>query len=193
MTRQDIIYVVNKLIDFNLNFTFTHFIVIQRVVRYLANILKLSIRFESFNNLEQTSDLIEYIDAFYVDDANTKRSHSSYVFLLWNELINCSSKRQDTIVTSTIEIEYIDQCNVVKKVYFLTHAFDQLDYTFEESIDLKIDNQSNIKLTNNSISHAKSKHIGIQYHYHQWHGSWWPNKGPNEEQIQEVCNHAGAY
>ena len=82
MTRQDIAYVVNKLAHFNLNFTFTHFIAIQRVVRYLANISKLSIRFESSNNLEQIDDLIEYIDAFYVDDANTKRFHSSYVFLL---------------------------------------------------------------------------------------------------------------
>ena len=82
MTRQDIIYVVNKLTHFNLNFTFIHFIVIQRVVRYFANISKLNIRFESFNNLEQIDDLIKYIDVFYVDDANMKRFHSNYVFFL---------------------------------------------------------------------------------------------------------------
>ena len=52
-----------------------------------------------------------------------------------------------------------------KEAYFLAHAFDQLDYTFEEPIDLRVDNQSAIKLANNSISHAKSKHISIQYHY----------------------------
>ena len=165
MTRQDIAYVVNKLAHFNLNSTSTHFIAIQRVVRYLAGISKLSIRFEPSNNLGQTDDLIEYIDAFYVDDADTKRSHSNYVFLLWNESINCSSKRQNTVATSTIEVEYIDQCNAAKKAYFLAHAFDQLDYTSEESIDLKVDNQSVIKLANNSVNHAKSKHIAIQYHY----------------------------
>ena len=82
MTRQNIVYLVNKLTHFNLNFTFIHFIIIQRVMRYFANISKLSIRFESFNNLEQIDDLIEYIDVFYVDDAITKRSHSNYVFSL---------------------------------------------------------------------------------------------------------------
>ena len=60
MTRQNITYVVNKLIHFNLNFTSIHFIVIQRVMRYLANILKLNIRFESFNNFEQIDNLIIY-------------------------------------------------------------------------------------------------------------------------------------
>ena len=64
-----------------------------------------------------------------------------------------------------IEIEYIDQCIVAKEIYFLTHAFDQLNYTLEEFIDLKVDNQSIIKLINNSINHAKSKHIFIQYYY----------------------------
>ena len=36
---------------------------------------------------------------------------------------------------------------------------------FERFIDFKIDNQSIINLINNSINHAKSKHINIQYHY----------------------------
>ena len=165
ITRQNIAYEINKLTHFNLNFTFIHFIAIQQIVRYLINISKLSVRFESFNNLEQIDDLIEYTNASYVNDVDTKRSHSSYVFLLWNESINCSFKRQNTMIIFIIEVEYIDQCNVAKEIYFLTYAFDQLNYTFEKFIDFKVDNQSIIKLVNNSINHAKSKRISIQYHY----------------------------
>ena len=96
---------------------------------------------------------------------STMQIRSAFIQILWNESINCSSKRQNTIVIFTIEIEYIDQYNVAKKIYFLTYVFDQLNYTFEKFIDLKVDDQSIIKLINNFINHAKSKHIIIQYHY----------------------------
>ena len=118
MTRQDIAYAINKLAHFNLNLTLTHFTAIQRIVRYLADTSELSVRFEPSNNLEQIDDLIEYTNASYADDVDTKRSHSSYVFLLWNEPISCSSKRQDTVAISIIEVEYIGQCNVAKRLTF---------------------------------------------------------------------------
>ena len=78
MTRQDIVYVINKLSYFNLNFISIYFVIIIRIVKYLANIIKLNIRFDS--NFH--SDLINYIDTFYIDNINTIRFYSNYVFLL---------------------------------------------------------------------------------------------------------------
>ena len=166
ITRQNIVYLINKLAQFILNFIFIYMTALQRIVKYLIEISKLSIRFE-FDNFENfmKGELIDYIDASYINDVDTKRSHSSYVFMLWNDFINCSFKRQNTIVTLSIEIKYIDQCNATKEIYFLSNIFDQLNYTSKNFIELRANNQSAIKLVNNLISHVKFKHYFIQYHY----------------------------
>ena len=166
MTRQDIAYPVNKLAQFTLNPTPTHMTALQRIVKYLAGTSELGIRFGPDNSEgSMKGELTGYTDASYINDVDTKRSHSGYVFMLWNGPISCSSKRQDTIATSSTEAEYIGQCNAAKEAYFLSNAFDQLGYTPEGPIELRADNQSAIKLANNPVSHARSKHYPIQYHY----------------------------
>ena len=163
MTRQDIVFATNKLTQFNQNFTFTHFKALHHVVKYLTETSKLNIRYEFSSNFDD--ELRAYIDFVYKNDVDTSRFHFDYVFMFWNESISCFSKRQTTIATSTTKIEYIDECNTAKEIYFLVEMFKELDWKCQRSIIIRADNQSAIKLTNNLISHARIKHISIQYHY----------------------------
>ena len=41
----------------------------------------------------------------------------------------------------------------------------KLKHEIDDFIDLRIDNQNAIKLVNNSLNHARTKHISIQFHY----------------------------
>lgn len=106
-----------------------------------------------------------YINFAYKDDVVTKRSHSNYVFMLWNDFINFSSKRQITVITSTTKTEYIDQYNATKKITFLIETFKKFDWKIDISIEFYADNQFVIKLIDNLINHVRIKHISVQYHY----------------------------
>ena len=144
------------------NSTSTHNQVIKRVIRYLVDIVELSKRFESFESHDE--ELVNYIDFSYDDDEKTRRSHSSYVFLLYNDVISHSFKRQDTIFTSSIEAKYVDQRNASKNAYFLSQVLKELDEKVE-SMKIRANNQSIIALINNSNNHRRIKYISIQYHY----------------------------
>ena len=161
--KQDIIYVINKLSQFMKNSIFIHVQTIKRMIRYFKEIMLLNKRFESF---ESHDDIFyEYIDFVYDDNEFTRRFHSNYAFLFWNDVISHVFKRQDTISISSTKTEYVDQCNVVKKIYFLKQIFNELNEKFIDFMKIRADNQSIITLINNFNNHKRIKYIFIQYHY----------------------------
>ena len=162
-TRQDIAYAINKLAQFMKNSTSTHSQTLKRIVRYLTDIMKLEKYFESSESHDES--LFDYIDSSYDDDELTKRSHSNYIFMLWNDFVSHATRRQNSVTTSSIEAEYVDQCNASKKTYFLIQIFEKLDEKISYSMKIRADNQSAIALINNSDNHRRTKHISIQYHY----------------------------
>ena len=163
MTRQDIAYATNKLAQFSVNPTPTHMQAAKRVIRYLAETSDLRIRYDSSN--EADGNLVGYTDSAYGDDLATRRSHSGYVFKLWNGPISHSSKRQYTVATSSTEAEYVAECNAAKEAFFIYQAMTELGHQIEGPVNLIADNQGAIKLANNPLNHARTKHIPIQYHY----------------------------
>ena len=132
------------------------------IVRYLSGTPDLSLRFGPKTN--HNGELVGYTDASYAGCEDTSRSTSGYVFMFWNDPVSHSSKRQDTVATSTTEAEYIDQCNAGKEVYFLAAVLGALKYLIENLIDLRADNQAVIALVHNPVSHQRTKHIAVRYH-----------------------------
>ena len=41
----------------------------------------------------------------------------------------------------------------------------ELKHKIDDSVDLHVDNQNVVKLANNFLNHARTKHISIQFHY----------------------------
>ena len=62
------------------NLTFTHNQIIKRMIHYLIDIVELSKRLKYFKSHDKK--LLNYIDFSYDNDEKTRRSHSSYVFIL---------------------------------------------------------------------------------------------------------------
>ena len=136
--KQHIIYVINKLFQFMKNFTFIHVQTIKRMIRYFKEIMLLNKRFESFKSYDDI--FYEYIDFLYNDDEFTRRFHSSYAFLLWNDVISHVFKRQNTISIFSTETKYVDQCNVVKKIYFLKQILNELNEKIIDFMKIRTDN-----------------------------------------------------
>lgn len=89
---------------------------LKRIVQYLAGTVDLGIRYGPSD--ENDRGLIGYTDSAYGDDYAT-RSHSGYVFKLWNGPISHSSRGQHTVATSSTEAKYVAECNAAKEVFFL--------------------------------------------------------------------------
>ena len=162
ITRSDIVATINKFSKYVCNSTSIHMHVVMHVVRYLSNISNLNLRFESKTN--HNEKLMNYTNASYAKCENIFRFIFDYVFMFWNDFVFHFFKRQNIVVISTIEVEYIDQCNANKKIYFLIAVLDALKYFIDDFIDIRANNQVVIVLIHNFVNHQKIKHIAIKYH-----------------------------
>jgi hypothetical protein len=80
-------------------------------------------------------------------------------------MISWQSRKKSSIVLSTTEAEYIVACSTSCESIWLRKLVTGLfDLNMEATTSL-CDNQSCIKMTENHVSHDKSKHIEIRYHY----------------------------
>ncbi len=114
---------------------------------------------------------------------------SGFIFNLGSGAISWSSKQQPTVALSSCEVEYMGQTQVVKEAVWLKSLPDELNpsdacdlpenptkqqvsppltnhclYAFK-AIIIYCDNQGAVALGKNPESHARSKHIDIQWHY----------------------------
>jgi hypothetical protein len=79
--------------------------------------------------------------------------------------ISWSSRRQQTVAASTTEAEYMAAAHATKEALWLRKLASDLQLDNVGAISIRADNQSAIKLLNNPISSARSKHIDIIYHF----------------------------
>ena len=165
MTKQNIVYFINKFAQFSVNLTPIHMQAVKRMIRYLTKTNELCIWYGFSDECEK--NLINYTDSAYDDNVTTRRFHSDYVFKLWNGSISHSSKRQYIVVIFFIEAEYVVECNAAKKAFFISQIMIELKHKINDFVDLRADNQNAIKLVNNFLNHARTKHILIQFHYVQ--------------------------
>ena len=66
---------------------------------------------------------------------------------------------------SSTEAEYKALCSDTCKAIWLRRILEDVGEGQQEPIVIRCDNQSTIKLGNNLVCHASSKHIYTQYHF----------------------------
>ena len=75
---------------------------------YISGTLTYGLKFAAH---EREDDLHGFANANWAGDIDTRRSTSSYVFMVANGLISWSSKKQSTVAKSTTEAEYVVPSN----------------------------------------------------------------------------------
>ena len=158
-TRPDISQAVGALARFMAAPTTVHWLSAKGVLRYLAGTASYGIHYG-----EGTSGLIGYCDADHASDCDTRRSTTGYVFIMNGGAICWSSRRQPTVAASTTEAEYMAAAHAVKEALWLRKLMRDLDLG-TDSIIIRADNQSAIKLLKNPVSSQRSKHIDTIYHF----------------------------
>lgn len=160
-TRPDIAQAVGKLSQYTHDPAIRHRNAVDHLMKYLNGITNLALTYKP-NDTGPTS----YADAAYGDNYDRKSSYG-HVLMLGNGAVIWASKKQRSVVTSTMEAEYSSMCQASKDIVWATRWFEELNFSKDMnlSIILNGDNQGTLDLIKNPEHHSRSKHMDIQLHY----------------------------
>ncbi|XP_052198801.1 uncharacterized protein LOC127805949 [Diospyros lotus] len=127
--------------------------------RYM-NSLDFGIWFESIGDLK----LIGYADSDWASCVDYSKSSSSYIFSLGTGVFSWNSKKQEVVVQSIVEVEYISAAGAANQAIWLRKLLSDLGYEQNEPTELFSDNKSAIAIASNPVQHGKTKHIKVKFH-----------------------------
>ncbi|GKA56164.1 indole-3-acetic acid-amido synthetase GH3.17 [Tanacetum coccineum] len=105
---------------------------------------------------------------------NPKKSHlevviticaAGYVCLLGSGAISWCSKRQPTVSLSTTEAEYRAAAMTAQEITWIMLLLKELHQPTNYSVPLYCDNLSAIRLAENLVFHARTKHVEVYHHF----------------------------
>ncbi|KAL8087732.1 hypothetical protein AgCh_037766 [Apium graveolens] len=161
-TRPDIMYAVGLVSRYMEKPKQDHFMAAKRILRYIKGTLDHGL----FYTYSQDSKLVGYSDSDYGGDLDDGKSTSGYAFHIGSAIFSGSSKKQQTIALSTCEAEYMAAAAACAcQAMWLGYVLGKLNLVEEGPVKIYVDNKSAISLAKNPVSHSRSKHINIKYHF----------------------------
>ena len=108
-------------------------------------------------------ELVGYLNSDYAGCKVERKSTSGTCQLLKRSLVSWPSKKQNSVALSTAEAEYISAGSCAQ-VLWMKATLSDFGIKFKK-VPLLCDNESAIKLTNNPVQHARTKHIDVHHHF----------------------------
>lgn len=164
-TRPDLAYAVGKLSQFTHDPAVRHRTALDRVLKYLKGTADLAL---TYDHSSSNSGPMSFADAACGDDTNDRKSTYGHTMLLGYGAVIWASKKQRSVVTSTMEAEYSSMCQAGKHIVWVTRWMNELGFGKHMNLPgivLNGDNQVTLDLIKNPEHHSRSKHIDIQLHY----------------------------
>nr|GEW15096.1 retrovirus-related Pol polyprotein from transposon TNT 1-94 [Tanacetum cinerariifolium] len=137
-----------------------HIHAIKRIFRYLCGTVHQGLWYPKDYSVALTT----FADADHAGCQDTRRSTSGSVQFLGERLISLSSKRQKSVVISSMEAEYIALSGCCAQILWIRSQLSNYGLGFNK-IPMYCDNKSAIALCCNNVQHSWSKHINIRYHF----------------------------
>ncbi|XP_074369240.1 secreted RxLR effector protein 161-like [Apium graveolens] len=138
-----------------------HFMEAKRILRYIKGILDHGL----FYTHSQDSKLVGYSDSDYGGDLDDGKSTSGYAFHIGSTIFLWSSKKLQTVALSTCEVEYMAAATCACQAMWLGYILGELNLAKKGPVKIYVDNKSIISLGKNPVSHSRSEHINIKYHF----------------------------
>jgi hypothetical protein len=164
-TRPDLCHSVSMLARFMSQPTDVHWQAAKRILRYLKGTVEKCITYVSTPN-QGVHSVVTFSDANFAADPDKRRSTSGTVVTFNGRAILWFSKLQSVVATSTAEAEYIAGATATKEGLWVRKMLGEISGAVQP-IDLRVDNQSAIKLiTQNTAGQSgRTKHVDVQYHF----------------------------
>ncbi|XP_047168303.1 secreted RxLR effector protein 161-like [Vigna umbellata] len=141
-----------------------HMLAAKRILRYIKGTTNYGILFP-YGLREDELKFIGYADSDYGGDHVERKNTSGNIFFLNKAPISWSSKKQFVVALSSCEAEYIAGCYAACQGIWLSELLKELKILKENSMQVRMDNTSAINLARNPVSHGRSKHIEVKYHF----------------------------
>lgn len=161
LTRPDISYAVGVMSRYMQSPKKCHLDSARRILRYVKGTIDYGLLYKRGENC----NLVGYCDADYAGDHDTRRSTTGYVFKLGSGTISWCSKRQPTVSLSTTEAEYRAAATAAQESTWLILLMKDLHQKVDYAVPLHCDNQSAVRLAENPVFHARTKHVEVHYHF----------------------------
>ncbi|XP_034708981.1 uncharacterized mitochondrial protein AtMg00810-like [Vitis riparia] len=161
LTRPDLSYSVNYASQFMHAPTLVHLKMVRRILRYVKGTIDIGLHFTSHTTL----DLCAFSDADWAGCPTTRRSITGYCTFLGGNLISWCAKKQHPISRSSTEAEYRAMAHTAAELTWMSFILNDLHILLASTPTLYCDNTSALHMTINSVFHARSKHIELDYHF----------------------------
>lgn len=127
ITRPDLQFAVSLLSRFMAKPTQLHLQAAKRVLRYLSGTMYFGIWYKRGG----AGEILVYTDSDFAGDVDSKKSTSSYVFIMDDAAVAWSSKKQPIITLSTTEAEYVAASVCACQVIWFNRILEELGYDVE--------------------------------------------------------------
>jgi len=154
-TRPDIMFAVSTVSQFSQNPGWAHWEAVKQIFHYLQGTKKLVLVYGG-----NKQELVGYVDADGASQEH-RRAILGYVFMIDGGAVSWSLKKQELVMLSTTEAEYVAATHAAKEVMWLRRLISEVFGPLKEPTMLFSDSQSAIALTKDGHYHAQTKHIDI--------------------------------
>ena len=159
-THPDIAHAVGVVSKFNARPNEAHLTAMKRIFRYLKGTVDHVLKYE-----KKDAVLVGYSDVDWAGDQDDRHSTTGNLFIMSGSPISWLSKKQPMVSLSTSEAEYVALSVATQEAVWLRRLFDDLQANLKEPTVVLEDNQGTIAMVKNRVSHFRTKHIDIRYHY----------------------------
>jgi len=161
-TCPNITFAVATVARFSANPGMAHWTAVKRIFCYLTGMHDLWL---TYGKMRRT--LIGYTDA---DGSMTKdcSAITGYAFFIDGGAVSWSSKKQEIVLLSTTESEYVVATHRMKEALWLHNLLAEAFEPIPDVTMLFSDNQSAIVLMWDHQFHPRTKHIDMRYHFIRW-------------------------
>ena len=137
-----------------------HVTAAKRILRYLKSTANTVLTYCKSSGVS----LVGYSDADWAGDLATRRSTSGTLFLMSEGAISWTSKIQSVVALSSSEAEYIALSMATQEATWMQKLLNDL-HARVRPVKIMEDNQGAIAIAKNPVTHARTKHIDIRFHY----------------------------
>lgn len=134
----------------------------KKIIRYLKGTSSMQLRLES---KDYDNQLIGYADANWAESRIDRKSNSGYVFKLFGGAISWRSKKQECVALSSTEAEVISLTEAVKEGIWIRRLLKEIKQNIKDLVIIYEDNQSCLKMVQNTNPNKRTKHIDVRYHF----------------------------
>lgn len=158
-TRLDLVFSMLIASRYCSNLLKKHYEQIKRILRYILGTLETGLEYS-----RDYADIVGQSDAEFAEDRLDSKSIRGYMFTIRGTAVSQRYKKQTIVATLTTEAEYTTLYYAVKEATQLKYILEYFRHP-QETIRIKVDNESYIRIANNPEMYKKTKYIRVQFYF----------------------------